>query len=139
MKKLFQSMVSISALLVILTFMVAVDVGDVMALTICPGVDHIDLRFDIPGARANAMGGAFIAVADDATAAYTNPAGLTILTKPELALEYKYTEYKTTQYSQDADHNTVSIDTTNNVQGPSFVSVVYPTGKELLQSFDKNL
>lgn len=39
-----------------------------------------------PGARALAMGGAFIGVADDATAAETNPAGLTILTRPEVSL-----------------------------------------------------
>ena len=34
------------------------------------------LNFSNPGARAQAMGGAFIAVADDASAAVTNPAGL---------------------------------------------------------------
>ena len=36
------------------------------------------------GARAMGMGGAFVAVADDATAAYWNPAGLGMLNKPEL-------------------------------------------------------
>lgn len=39
-----------------------------------------------PGARPLAMGGAFIGVADDATAAEANPAGLTILTRPEVSL-----------------------------------------------------
>ena len=47
---------------------------------------NLNFRFNSPGARANGMGGAFIGVADDATAAYTNPAGLTILTEPENAL-----------------------------------------------------
>ena len=44
-----------------------------------------------PGARSLAMGGAFIALADDATAAYTNPAGLTNLTLggSEVALEVR--------------------------------------------------
>jgi len=36
------------------------------------------------GARAMGMGGAFVAVADDATAAYWNPAGLGMLNKREL-------------------------------------------------------
>ena len=57
-----------------------------------------NFRFNNPGARANAMGGAFIALADDATAAYTNPAGLTILTKPEISIEYKTMEYENTQF-----------------------------------------
>ena len=38
------------------------------------------------GARAVGMGGAFIGIADDATAASWNPAGLTQLEKPELSL-----------------------------------------------------
>jgi hypothetical protein len=50
------------------------------AVVIGPDILGVDFRFNNPGARANAMGGAFIGLADDATAAYTNPAGLTILT-----------------------------------------------------------
>ncbi len=42
------------------------------------------------GARALGMGGAFIAVADDATAASWNPGGLTQLEEPELSLVYSY-------------------------------------------------
>ena len=42
------------------------------------------------GARAVGMGGAFIAVADDATAASWNPAGLTQLKKPEISFAYSY-------------------------------------------------
>jgi hypothetical protein len=37
------------------------------------------------GARASAMGGAFAGLADDAAAAYYNPAGLAFLKRPELA------------------------------------------------------
>jgi len=40
------------------------------------------------GARAIGMGGAFIAVADDATAASWNPGGLIQLDKPELSIMY---------------------------------------------------
>ncbi len=42
-----------------------------------------------PGARAAAMGGAFIGVADDATTAVTNPAGLSNLSLPEVYGEVK--------------------------------------------------
>lgn len=42
------------------------------------------------GARALGMGGAFIAVADDATAASWNPGGLTQLERPELSLVYEW-------------------------------------------------
>lgn len=42
------------------------------------------------GARAVGMGGAFIAVADDATAASWNPAGLTQLRKPEISFALSY-------------------------------------------------
>src|SRR5258707_7958905 len=47
------------------------------------------LNFSNPGARAQAMGGAFIAIADDASAAVTNPAGLANLTKQQAYFEYK--------------------------------------------------
>ena len=42
------------------------------------------------GARAVGMGGAFIGVADDATAASWNPAGLIQLEKPELSIVGEY-------------------------------------------------
>lgn len=46
------------------------------------------------GARAMGMGGAFIGVADDATAASWNPAGLIILEKPELSVVADYNSRK---------------------------------------------
>lgn len=47
------------------------------------------LRFNFsnPGARSLGMGGAFIGLADDASAAEANPAGLTILRKTEISIE----------------------------------------------------
>lgn len=53
----------------------------------------IQFNLSNPGARSLALGGAFIGLADDATAAYTNPAGLTNLTKPEVSLEGRYFRY----------------------------------------------
>lgn len=51
--------------------------------------------FDLlaPGARALGLGGAFAAVADDATAAEANPAGQTILTRPEVSVHVRNASY----------------------------------------------
>ena len=46
------------------------------------------------GARAIGMGGAFIAVADDATAASWNPAGLIQLETPEVSVVYSYFHWR---------------------------------------------
>ncbi len=45
-----------------------------------------------PGARALGLGGAFTAVSDDATAAESNPAGLTILSQPEVSIHVRNTD-----------------------------------------------
>jgi long-chain fatty acid transport protein len=47
----------------------------------------LNFHFGNPGARALGMGGAFLGLADDASAAEANPAGLTILRKPEISIE----------------------------------------------------
>ena len=51
-------------------------------------------NFIAPGARSLGLGGAFLGLADDATAAYSNPAGLTQLTEPEVSLEGRAWNYK---------------------------------------------
>ena len=53
------------------------------------------IPFDIlpPGARSLGLGGAFVGVADDATAAEANPAGMTILTRPEISLHGRHASY----------------------------------------------
>ncbi len=48
--------------------------------------------FSLPGARAAALGGAFIGTADDAAASYANPAGLAFLAEPAITLEYRLTQ-----------------------------------------------
>lgn len=45
------------------------------------------------GARAVAMGNAYVAIADDATAAYNNPAGITALTRPSVMLGFSDIAY----------------------------------------------
>lgn len=76
------------------------------------------------GARAMGMGGAFIAVADDATAASWNPAGLTQLERPELSLVYSWKRFRegftSRGYLDPDDPFTVHVDDLN------YLSFVYP-------------
>jgi long-chain fatty acid transport protein len=53
---------------------------------------QIPLQFDFlnPGAHSLALGSAFVAVAEDATTAFTNPAGLTLTYRPEISAELRY-------------------------------------------------
>ena len=67
------------------------------------GQSRTGLTVEGAGARAMGMGGAFIAVADDATAATFNPAGLAQLLKPEISFvgqgiqrRVSYQEFQTT-------------------------------------------
>jgi|CXWL01.1.fsa_nt_gi long-subunit fatty acid transport protein len=53
----------------------------------------MQLNLSTPGARSLAMGGAFLGAADDATAAYTNPAGLAQLVGREVSVEGRLWDY----------------------------------------------
>lgn len=55
----------------------------------------VQFDFSTPGARSLALGGAFVGSADDATAAYTNPAGLFQLSEPEVSVEGRQWAYST--------------------------------------------
>lgn len=76
-------------LVLVLAFPVAAQNTDIEALS------GLQFNFGNPGARSLAMGGAFLGLADDATAAEANPAGLTILRKAEVSIEARNS--KTTQ------------------------------------------
>ena len=78
--------------LVMLGFVGPVAAGDA-GLTNSETFSGFQFNFNNPGARALGMGGAFVAVADDATAVVANPAGLTILQRPEISAEYKFTRF----------------------------------------------
>ncbi len=108
--------------------------GRAEALIIGSDMWGIDFRFNNPGARANAMGGAFIGLADDATAAYANPAGLTILDKPELSLEYKASDNKVI-----IEDDRGQTDYKNKLNGASFISFVYPSDKITVAVFQHKL
>jgi long-subunit fatty acid transport protein len=64
------------------------------------------------GARAWGMGGAFVAVADDATAATWNPAGLAILQRPEVTLVYVPADDSSFDYQGFTSQRVPSIDGT---------------------------
>ena len=55
----------------------------------------VELSFSNPGARSLGFGGAFVALADDATAAFANPAGLVQLSTPEVSVEGRLWSYST--------------------------------------------
>lgn len=95
-----------------------------------------DLRFNFinPGGRALGMGGAFVSLADDATAAQANPAGLVRLARPEFFGEFRFASYDTVGTFQQVENtfNPDRITTTNtatdadSVANPSFLSYVIP-------------
>lgn len=69
--------------------------GNALAITDSETNASIPFSFSSPGARSLGMAGAFLGLADDATAAYTNPAGLTQLVQTEISLEGRHTSYST--------------------------------------------
>jgi long-subunit fatty acid transport protein len=98
----------------------------------------LEFSFSNPGARSLGLGGAFVALADDATAAYANPAGLIQLTRKEISGEFRVWDYSTpfvvggrlsgepTGIGLD---NTAGLRTENSnekTSGLSFLSFVYP-------------
>jgi long-subunit fatty acid transport protein len=66
-----------------------------MAITSVEANAGPQFNFVNPGARSLGMAGAFIGLADDSTAAYTNPAGLGQLSRKEFSAEVRYTEFST--------------------------------------------
>ncbi|MEM7587095.1 MAG: hypothetical protein AAF560_27145, partial [Acidobacteriota bacterium] len=87
------------------------------------------------------MGGAFVGAADDATAAYTNPAGLFQLSEPEITVEGRQWSYSTPFADRgrfSGDLTGLGDDTVNGVEfgrtsdelsGISYASFVYPKPK----------
>jgi hypothetical protein len=101
----------------------------------------LEFSFSNPGARSMGLGGAFVALADDGTAAFTNPAGLVQLLQPEVSLEPRRREYSTS-YTEggraQGEPTGWGIDTVDGVRigisnettsGLSFLSFVYPGDK----------
>lgn len=88
----------------------------------------LQFNFGNPGARSLGMGGAFLGLADDASAAEANPAGLTILRKPEFSLEarnYQQEEIYTTGGTY-PDFTRTGFNSYSKRIEPTFASFVYP-------------
>lgn len=92
-------------------------------------IRNIQFNFNIPSARGIGLGGAFVAVADDATAGMANPAGLTVLTKPEISVHYKVSRFSHTENVGNEENHDLRRDFTNEVGSQSYLSLVYPHGK----------
>lgn len=102
------------------------------------GPPTLQLSFSNPGARSLGLGGAFVALADDATAAFANPAGLVQIVRPEVSVEGRYWGYSTlfTERGRFTGEPTgIGVDVVAGLQtgssstdlaGLSFLSVVYP-------------
>ncbi|MDJ0835035.1 MAG: outer membrane protein transport protein [Acidobacteriota bacterium] len=100
---------------------------------------NLQFRFTNPGARAQAMGGAFIGVADDTTAIFANPAGLTRMSSRTVILEANTTrrdnpipfyQGRIQQFgSQDFTFDLESRDFSETVTGIPFFAYVNPKSK----------
>ena len=98
-----------------------------------------DLRFNFinPGGRSLGMGGAFISLANDATAAQANPAGLTTLLSPQLFVEIRSAEadpimtVRNFRNPIDADEgfDVLVLTEQERVLSPSFFSYVVPRNR----------
>ncbi|MGQ0735141.1 MAG: OmpP1/FadL family transporter [Acidobacteriota bacterium] len=114
---------------------------------------QIPVQFDFinPGARSLALGGAFTGLADDATAAFTNPAGLKILTRREMSIEARLGRTLTTFLDGGRLQGAVTNQGIDRLAGPtfgesadsalglSFASLVVPVGKGTLAAYRHEL
>ncbi|MGD9732352.1 MAG: OmpP1/FadL family transporter [Desulfamplus sp.] len=125
-------------LVYIFTFLIFYSVS-VMSIFAFDLAQHVDIPSSFnplgSGARALGMGGAFIAIADDATAASWNPGGLIQLEHPEMSIVYNYTKRKednrfSSSISDTYDNHYSDVDL-NNI---NYLSVSYP-----FSTFDHNM
>ncbi|MGH8636368.1 MAG: OmpP1/FadL family transporter [Burkholderiales bacterium] len=86
--------------------------------------EDFDFHFVTPGARAAGMGRAFIGLADDATAAASNPAGLANLLRQEFSIEFIGARNRHTRFIPSEDGQTQTFGST--ALTPSFLSYVIP-------------
>ena len=91
-------------------------------------------NFSPPGARALGMGATFIAIADDATAAEANPAGLVILDKPEISVHFRNSTFET-QGLDPFTSLTTERTFEEDVSGLSFLSYVHPFKRGALSGY----
>lgn len=97
-------------------------------------------NFSNPGARSSAMGGAFIGVADDATAAVTNPAGLTKLTRRQVYVEYKnlYAPVGELPFTDSLRTEIGRLAATPRASLPGFVNFAMPVNDKVTVAFSEH-
>jgi long-chain fatty acid transport protein len=97
----------------------------------------VPLQFDFinPGAKSLATGGAFVGLADDATATFTNPAGLILISRSEGSLEARRTNTETPFLERGRLSGVIFNDGTDTIQGPSFGTIADTHGGLALTSF----
>jgi len=100
----------------------------------------LELSYSNPGARSVGFGGAFVALADDATAAVANPAGLSQLARREISIEGRQWDYSTpftaggrldgvpSGFGLDTELGLQIAESSAQLRGMSFLAFVYPTG-----------
>lgn len=110
-----------------------------------------EFSFSNPGARSLGFGGAFAALADDATAAFANPAGLVQLGRPEISAELRHWKFSTPFVEggrYQGEPTGIGLDTTAGLRfsesaeqltGLSYLSFVYPKGKWALAIYRHQL
>lgn len=103
--------------------------------------NRFNFDFSNPGARSLGFGGAFAGLADDATAAFANPAGLVQLTRPEVSLEVRSWDRSPSFLAggrESGEPTGRGIDTVSGFvfgrddsseTGPSFAAAVLPRGR----------
>ena len=94
------------------------------------GPETLLFSFSNPGARSIGLGGAFVALADDATAVYSNPGGLVQLARPEISIDGRFWSYAT-PFTEGGQVLGDTRDLRSGVSreaipGISFLSFVYP-------------
>jgi hypothetical protein len=114
---------------------------------------QVPIQFDFlnPSARSLALGSAFVALADDATASLVNPAGLIALTRPEVSFEVRYRRFEQpflTGGRLSGEPTGMGVDRIAGPQfttigdtavAPAFVSAVLPRGRLRVAGFRHEL
>ena len=114
---------------------------------------QVPIQFDFlnPGARSLALGSAFVGLADDATAALVNPAGLIALSRPEISVEGRYRRLaqpfllrgrlsgEKTGSGIDTESGPVFGEIADSSAGLGFLSFVYPRGRFRAAAFRHEL
>jgi long-subunit fatty acid transport protein len=87
---------------------------------------QVPLQFDFlnPGAKSMALGGAFAGLADDATATFANPAGLTQLAKSELSMEARFARVRTRFLQRGRLSGTILNEQNDTIQGAVFGTTI---------------